>query len=68
MQEIAGPERWGLEKDRMISSIQNDKRKRRKDDKKRRKVGQRKCWNTEDGVILRGEGCNIPLKMPLNIW
>ena len=35
VQEIAGPERWGLEKDRMISSIQNDKRKRRKADKEK---------------------------------
>ena len=49
------------------SGIQNEEIKRRKDDEEKGKVGQRKCWNTEYGVILSGEGCNIPVKLPSNI-
>ena len=32
LQKIAGPERWGLEKYRRISRVQNEEMKRRKDD------------------------------------
>ena len=49
------------------SGIQKEDIKRRKDDEEKGKVGQKKCWNIEDGVILRGEGCNIPIKLPSNI-
>jgi len=56
---------WVGLKDLQYSERREEKKKRWQ--RKRRKVGQRKWWNTEDGVILRGEGCNVPLKMPLNI-
>ena len=45
------------QRSRRISSNQNRNIRRRNDDPKR---GE-KLKNTEDGVILRGERCNVPL-------
>jgi len=41
-------------KDLRGSEQREEKKKRGQN--RRRKDGQRKCWNTEDDVILRGEG------------
>ena len=45
-----------------ISGDQNEKKKERKDDEK--EEGKFENMNTEDGVTLRGGGCNVPLVHP----
>ena len=72
LQVIAGLEWWGLEQ--YEKDLQGSEWR---DEKKKRWLRIREKWskdkNTEDGVNLRGRGCNVPLIHPkkfrfLNVW
>ena len=46
----------GLRAPKDLRGSEQREEKKKRGQNRRRKDGQRKCWNTKDDVILRGEG------------